>query len=166
MPKNRLQDLDETDIEILKILTEDGRTSHRQIAHDLTRSPVTIKKHVDKLEADGIISNYAASINYENLGYDIIAFIELTISKGKMIEVEEKIANFPNIFGVFDVTGTFDALLLGRFQTRSELSEMVKKINSFEFIVRTNTHLILNVIKNGTDFTGLIENEMKKEGKK
>ena len=162
MSNYRLKDLDETDIDILKILTEDGRTSHRKISEVLEKSPVTIKKHADKLEKEGIISNYGASINYENLGYDIIAFIELTISKGKMIEVEEKIASFPNIFGVFDVTGTFDALLLGRFQTRSELSEMVKKINSFEFIVRTNTHLILNVIKNGTDFTHLIENELKK----
>jgi len=162
MSKNRLNDLDETDLEILKILTEDGRTSHRKISEVLQKSPVTIKKHVDKLEDDGIINNYGASIDYENLGYDIIAFIELTISKGRMIEVEEKIASFPNIFGVFDVTGTFDALLLGRFQSRSELSEMVKKINSFEFIVRTNTHLILNIIKNGTDFTSLIESELKK----
>ena len=92
--------------------------------------------------------------------HDIIAFIELTISKGRMLEVEEEIASFPNIFGVFDVTGTYDAILLGRFQTRSELSAMVKKINSFEFIVRTNTHLILNVIKNGTDFNSLIEKEI------
>ena len=131
MSKYRLKDLDETDLEILKILSQDGRTSHRKIAKQLDKSPVTIKKHVDKLDNNGIISNYGASIDYENLGYDIIAFIELTISKGKMIEVEEKIASFPNIFGVFDVTGTYDALLLGRFKTRSELSDMVKKINSF-----------------------------------
>ncbi|MFX1382542.1 MAG: Lrp/AsnC family transcriptional regulator [Promethearchaeota archaeon] len=164
MSKYNLTDLDETDLEILKILCKDGRKSHRSIADELQKSPVTIKKHVDKLE-EGIIDNYGATINYDNLGYDIIAFIELTISKGKMLEVEKEIAHYPNIFGVFDVTGTYDAILLGRFKTRSELSEMVKKINSFEFIVRTNTHLILNVIKNGTDFTSLIEEENKKAQK-
>lgn len=162
MGKLRVKDLDDLDLEILKILSKDGRISHRQIAKDLEKSPVTIKKHVNKLEKEAVIDNYGASINYENLGYNIIAFIELTISKGKMLEVEEKIASFPNIFGVFDVTGTYDAILLGRFQTRSELSEMIKNINSFEFIVRTNTHLILNVIKNGTDFDSIIEEEMNK----
>ena len=161
MPKINLKDLDKTDMEILKKLSEDGRISLRQIAKELEKSPVTIKKHVDKLE-DGIIESYGATINYENLGYDIIAFIELTISKGKMLDIEKEIADYPNIFGVFDVTGTYDAILLGRFKSRAELSDMVKKINSFEFIMRTNTHLILNVIKNGTDFSSLIDMEQDK----
>ena len=152
-----MNNIDKTDIDILKILSLDGRKSLRNIGEELKKSPVTIKKHIDELEEKGIIKDYSAKINYEKLGYDIIALIELTISKGKMLEVEKEIAQNPNVFGVYDVTGEYDAILLARFKKREALSELVKVINSNEYVVRTNTHLILNVIKEGTNFAELIE---------
>ena len=148
--------IDELDLEILKILSEDGRRSHRSIAKDLDKSHLTIKKHVDELEGEDIIKGYSVNIDYEKLGYDFIALIELTISKGEMIKVEEQIGNEPNVFAVYDITGTYDAIILARFKTRQELNELVKKINSYEYIVRTNTHLVLNIVKEGTNFTDLI----------
>lgn len=148
--------IDELDLEILKILSEDGRRSHRSIAKDLDKSHLTIKKHVDELEGEDIIKGYSVNIDYEKLGYDFIALIELTISKGEMIKVEEQIGNEPNVFAVYDITGTYDAVILARFKTRQELNKLVKKINSYEYIVRTNTHLVLNIVKEGTNFTDLI----------
>lgn len=73
-----------------------------------------------------------------------------------MLEVERDIAKHPNIFAVYDITGEYDGIMLARFRTRAELSNLVKKINSYEYVIRTNTHLILNVIKEGTDFADLI----------
>ena len=148
--------IDELDLEILKILSEDGRRSHRSIAKDLNKSHLTIKKHIDELEGEDIIKGYSVNIDYEKLGYDFIALIELTISKGEMIKVQEQIGNEPNVFAVYDITGTYDAIILARFKTRQELNELVKKINSYEYIVRTNTHLVLNIVKEGTNFTDLI----------
>ena len=150
------QNLDDIDKEILKILSEDGRRSHRSIAEDLKISPITVKRHIDELEENKIIKNYSITINYEKLGYDFIALIELTISKGEMIKVEKQIGNEPNVFAVYDITGTYDAVILARFKTRQELNELVKKINSYEYIVRTNTHLVLNIVKEGTYFSDLI----------
>ena len=154
-----MNNIDKTDIDILKILSVDGRKSLRNIGEMLKKSPITIKKHIDELEKKGIIRDYSAQINYEKLGYEIIALIELTISKGKMLEVEKEIAQNPNVFGVYDVTGEYDAILLARFKKREALSELVKVINSNEYVVRTNTHLILNVIKEGTNLAELMEKE-------
>jgi len=148
--------IDELDLEILKILSEDGRRSHRSIAKDLDKSHLTIKKHVDELEGEDIIKGYSVNIDYEKSGYDFIALIELTISKGEMIKVEEQIGNEPNVFAVYDITGTYDAVILARFKSRQELNELVKKINGYEYIVRTNTHLVLNIVKEGTRFSDLI----------
>lgn len=156
MDGKNLENMDEWDIEILNILSKDDRVSLRKIAKSLNKSPVTIKGRIEKLEKKGIIKDYGITINYEKLGFDIIALIELTISKGKMLEVERDIAKIPNIFAVYDITGEYDAILLARFKNRSELSEMVKEINKYEYIIRTNTHLILNVIKEGTEFADLI----------
>ncbi len=160
--KSSLKVLSDLDIDILKKLSIDGRLSLRQLAKDLgNKSPVTIKNHVDNLENMDIIKNYGVQINYEKLGYEIIAFIEVTISKGKMFEVEEKIAENPNVFGVYDITGTFDALILARFKTRQELSKMIKEIHKSPNVERTNTHFVLNTIKDSSSFVGLMEKEEK-----
>ena len=165
MPEqSSLDDKFDLDTEILKKLSIDGRVSLRQLAKDLgNKSPVTIKRHVEELETKGIIIDYGAKINYEKLGYEIVALIEVTISKGKMFEVEEKIAENPNVFGVYDITGTYDALILARFKTREELSKMIKEIHKSPNVERTNTHFVLNTIKEFSSFVDLIDKEGKKK---
>ncbi|MFW9941006.1 MAG: Lrp/AsnC family transcriptional regulator [Candidatus Thorarchaeota archaeon] len=161
---SKFVELSDLDIKILTKLDEDGRLSYRHLARDLeVGSPVTIKSHVENLEEKGVIKNYGVQINYEKLGYDIIALIELTVSKGKMLEVEKKLAKIPNVFALYDITGTYDALILARFKTRAELSEMIKEeIHTSPYVERTNTHIVLNVIKEETSFNELIEIEREK----
>ena len=151
--------IEELDIEILKILSQDGRKNKSTIAEDLKRSPNTIIKHVKNLEDKVVIKNYGIQIDYEKIGYNIIAIIELTISKGKMLDVEKKIAQIPNVFGVYDITGTYDALILARFKTRDGLSRMIKDIHTSPYVERTNTHIVLNVIKEKSSLADLITKE-------
>ncbi len=157
--QSSLDNIDDLDFEILKKLSADGRISLRQLANDLgKKSPVTIKNHVEKLENNGIITSYGVQIDYEKLGYEIIALIEITVSKGKLLEVEKKIAHNPNVFAVYDITGTYDALILARFKTRAKLSEMIKgELLASPFVERTNTHLVLNVIKERSSFNELMK---------
>jgi len=157
-----MKEVDELDIDIIRILSEDSTLKLRPIAKELNKSPTTINKHIKDLEEQDIIKAYTINIDYENLGYDIIALIELTISKGKMIEVERDIAKDPHIFGVYDITGEYDAIILARFKTRKDLNAFVKNLNSYEFVMRTNTHLVLNVIKERTDFKELIDSDRSK----
>lgn len=148
--------------EILGLLDKDCRLSHRELGRKLGRSPLTIKKHIDELESKGVIKGYNANIDYEKLGYNIIALVEVTISKGKMLEVEKNIANDPNVFAVYDITGTYDALILAKFKNREDLSDMIKNIHASQYIERTNTHLVLNVIKDSSSYINLLEKESKK----
>ncbi len=156
---------DDLDIEILKILEKDGRKTFNFIAETLKqsqtlgKSPVTIKKHIEELDAKGFIKGYGAHIDYEKLGYDIMAIIDLSVSKGKMVEVENDISNDPHVFGIYDATGDYDAIVLARFKSRKDLNQMVKKINSYEYVIRTNTHLILNIIKEGSSLEDLIKKD-------
>ena len=150
-------EIDELDLEILSILSNDGRKNKSTIADDLNRSPNTIIKRISNLEENGVIKNYGVQIDYEKLGYNIIALIELTISKGKMLEVEQDIAKIPDVFAVYDITGEYDALILARFKNRGDLSKMIKKIHTSQFVERTNTHMVLNVIKENSSFTELLK---------
>jgi len=163
MSEKEHRSVDDVDLDILGILSENSKQNFKQISDELKKSPVTIKKHVEELAKRGIIKGYGINIDFEKLGYDVIATIEITVSKGKMIEVETDIAENPNVFGVYDITGDYDALVFARFKTRTELSEMIKKLHASPYVERTNTHLILNVIKEGSSFIKLLDKEKEKK---
>ena len=141
------QMFDETDKKILRELLADSRQSFRQIARKIGVSVGTVLKRIKKLETEGIIKYYTVMLDHEKIGYDLAAIIELTISKGKLMDVEKEIAKERNVLAVYDVTGTTDAMILAKFKNRKELNSFVKKLLRIEFIERTNTHVILNTIK-------------------
>lgn len=99
------------------------------------------------LEKDGIIKGYTALVDYDKLGYDIDVIINIKVSKGKLLQVEAKIAASENIVAVYDVTGDYDAVVIGKFSNRRSLDAFLKKIQTYEFVERTNTVVILNTIK-------------------
>lgn len=139
--------LEETDKKILNILLENSRLSLRQIAKKANVSVATVMNHIRKLEQEKIIKEYTAKLDYEKIGYDVEVIIEIRISKGKLFEVEKKIAVHPNVFAVYDITGAFDAVVLARFPTRRQMDNFLKKLQTYEFVERTETKLILNTIK-------------------
>ena len=146
-PICRIVTLDATDVKILKKLLSDARSSYRKIAEEIGVSPPTVLARVDKLESDGIIKGYSALLDHEKLGYDLTAIIDITATKGKIIEIERQIARFPNVCAVYDITGLTDMLIVAKFKNRRELSDFVKKDLSLPYVERTNTHVVLITVK-------------------
>lgn len=139
--------IDDIDRKIIRELLTDSRSSYREIARRISVSPGTVLTRTKRLESGGIIRYYSAVFDHEKLGYDLSTLIELTISKGKLIDVEEEIAKSSNVLGVYDVTGTTDAIVLAKFKTRRELNTFVKRLLAMKYVERTNTRVILNTIK-------------------
>ncbi len=139
--------LDGLDRSILQELNADARRSHREIAHRLGVSPTTVIHRVQRLERDGVIRGYVPLLDDEALGFDLTATIGIRISKGRLREVEERLARDPRAYAIYDVTGDFDALLIGRFRDRRDLDRFVKHALQDPFIERTNTQVVLNRVK-------------------
>lgn len=132
---------------ILNLLMENSRQSFREISKKAKTSVVTVIKKVKEFEKEEIIKSYSANLDYEKLGYDVQAIINLKIARGKLFEVENKLAHLENVSNVYDTTGDFDCLVIVKFKTRRELDKFLKKIQKYDFIERTMTKLILNIIK-------------------
>ncbi len=142
-------ELDKKDLQILSVLTENSRLSLRKIAKKCGFSVATVMHHLRELEKNRVIKKYSAEIDYSTLGFELQAIIEVNIVKGRLFEVEKKIATHPNVSAVYDVTGEYDVLIVARFKTRQSLDKFLKTIQSYEFLTKTKTIIILNVIKEG-----------------
>jgi len=140
-------EIDETDKKIIGELVNNSRRSYREIAKNIGVSTATVMNRVNSLEKNKIIRKYTAKINYEKVGYDIEVMVQIRISKGKLFEVEKKISVLPNVFAVYDITGDFDAVVFSRFRNRRQMDAFLKKIQTFDFVERTETRLVLNTIK-------------------
>ncbi len=145
--KTMVIELDAVDKGILNTLLENSRLSYREIAKRLKISPATVMHRLNHLNKDGIIKNYTANLDYEKLGFDVNVLIDVRVSRGKLFDVEKRIANHPNVFAVYDITGAFDAIIVAKFPSRKSMDTFVKKLQTFEFVERTETKLILNTIK-------------------
>lgn len=139
--------MDELDLKILNILIDNSKQSFRKIASRLGVSPATVLNRISRLEKGGVIKKYSAMLDYEKLGYDISAIIDVRVSKGKLFEVESRIAHHPNVQAVFDITGSFDSMIIANFKSRHDLDKFLKKIQAYDFVERTETKLILNRVK-------------------
>jgi len=139
--------LDETDVKILKALTVDSRLSSRQIAKQCDVSIGTVLSRMKKMEKEGIIRGYSALLDQERLGYELTVVSEITVSKGRLLEVENEIARLPNVCCVYDVTGLVDAIIVAKFKNREELSKFTKRLLAIPHVERTNTHVVLTTIK-------------------
>ena len=139
--------LNETDLKILEVLLEDARFSSRQIAKKVGVSVGTVLSRIKKMEDEGIIKGYSVIMDHEKLGYQLTVVMEVTVSKGRLIEMENEIAKIPNVCSVYDVTGLTDAFIIAKFKTREELGRFTKRLLALPYIERTNTHVVLTTMK-------------------
>ena len=139
--------IDSLDRDILNALEEDARRSLRQIAKRVQASVTTVMNRLKRLEQTGVVTGYSARVNYDRLGYEFDALIDISVSKGKLLQVEQKIASHPNVYAVYDITGASDVTVMARFKTRKGLDDFLKKIQTYDFVEDTHTHLVLRTIK-------------------
>mgnify|MGYP002846100699 CR=1 FL=1 len=142
-----MSSIDETDKRIISEYLKDARVSYREVAKRLQLAVGTVLTRTKKLENDGIIESYSAILNHDKLGYDIIAVSEITVSKGKLTEVEYAIAKLSPTCAVYDVTGENDVIIVSKFRSREEMSNFTKKLLSMSNVERTNSKLVLNTVK-------------------
>jgi Lrp/AsnC family transcriptional regulator, regulator for asnA, asnC and gidA len=143
----RTSTLDELDRAILTELNIDARVSHRTIASRLKVSPTTVSARIKGMTDEKIIKGYIPLLDDEQLGWDLWAAMGIRISRGRLREVEERLAKDPRAYAIYDVTGETDALLIGRFRDRRDLDRFVKQTLQDAHVERTNTQVVLNRVK-------------------
>jgi DNA-binding Lrp family transcriptional regulator len=139
--------IDELDRKIIRVLNANARKSFREIAKEVGTSATAVINKVKRLETAGVIKGYIPVVDPAHFGIDLVAIIALRISKGKLLETQQKISSDRRVAAVYDITGEWDSLVVGYFQSRDDLNDFIKAVLGLPYIDRTVTHLVLNIVK-------------------
>ena len=145
--KDNFIKLDDIDVNILKIINDDVRTSYREISRSLNVSVGTIHNRIEKMVKTGVIKKFTPIIDHELLGFVLTTIIGVRVKGGKLKNWEEKTYFNKNVVGIYDVTGDYDAILIAKFKNIDELNVFIKELLKDPIIERTHTQTVLEVIK-------------------
>jgi DNA-binding Lrp family transcriptional regulator len=144
-------ELDDLDKRIVEELCLSSQGSYRQIAKRLGVHPTTLIQRVKNLEEQGVIRGYRANVDYLKLGYEFMALVHLYV-EGDVLDVQGKIKSMDNVLAIFDVTGECDSIAWVACKNREEFSELIKRMLTIHGVKKSNTYVVLNVIKDPYQF--------------
>lgn len=147
-------DLNETDLEILHFVQEDGRISNVELASRIGLSPPATHARLKRLQSNGYIRKYVALIDQEKVGFDMTCFISISLrmhGPDELSGFRTSVNQLPEVLDCYHVTGEFDYLLKIVVRNRKELQRFVEqKITPIPGVARIYTSLVLEEIKSST----------------
>lgn len=112
--KSSKQDIDPTDLTILRLLQDDGTLTNTQLAEHLSLSVTPCWRRLKRLQDEGYITGYQANLNRRKLGLDVLAFVQLrftVVTDGSVKQFEDIIRVHPAVLSCHKVTGEADYML-------------------------------------------------------
>jgi len=97
-----MRDLDETDLEILQLLTDDARRPYSEIADHVDLTPPAVSDRVARLEDQGIIRGFTVDVDRAKLQRDVAIMAELNAKPTAVDDVYVAAAELDGVEHVFE----------------------------------------------------------------
>lgn len=147
------------DRRILRALQEDARRSNRQLARELDVAATTVGNHLADLEERGIVRGYRADLDYRKLGLGLVAVTRIKARGEALPAIVKSLTEHPSLTHVYEITGEFDVMVIGRFANEQEMNREIKSMLSMPGIEGTNTSIVLDAPKEQLDVELPLEDE-------
>lgn len=143
--------IDDIDLAILEGLQRRARTKRGELAEATGLSIPTISERMKKLEDAGIVRAYLTAVDYRALGYDVSAFIAVTVESSKHYKAFlGRVESEDEVLECHAVTGKGTHLLKVRTRNTAALEKLLSRIQSWEGVSQTVTNLVLSSPKETT----------------
>lgn len=153
--KQYSDELDESDLVILRELQRDSSLSNVELARRVNLSPPATHMRVKRLEEAGFIRQYIALLDRDKLGYDMLCFITVSLQTHQPDEVQRfraAVARMPEVLECYHVTGDYDYILKVVVSSRLELQQFLMDwLTPIPGIAHIHTRLVLTEIKSTTE---------------
>lgn len=106
--------LDQTDLQILKLLQQNAQLTNKEIGEQLHKSTATIHERIRQLKAAGYIKKIVAILDRKKVNRNLIAFSHVLLhnhAAATLAGFQQEVTKFPEVMECFQMTGTFDFIL-------------------------------------------------------
>ena len=140
------------DAKLINALLGDGRASLRSLAEELDVSVTTVSNHLRDLEDEGVIQGYTPRVNYDALGYDVTAVIQLKVEGSALPDITDRLQDEKQMISVYEVTGDYDIIAIGKFTDTDGMNDQIKQLLTDADIRESNTSVVLNAVVENQQF--------------
>jgi Lrp/AsnC family leucine-responsive transcriptional regulator len=142
--RSRVSAVEDLDAQILKLLATDGRMSFTDLGKATGLSTSAVHQRVKRLEQRGVIKGYGASIDYDQIGRPLTAFISIRpIDPSQPDDSPERLRGISEIESCWSVAGDESYILKVRVGSPGALEELLARIRSAAN-VSTRTTIVLS----------------------
>jgi Lrp/AsnC family leucine-responsive transcriptional regulator len=136
-----VEDLDQR---ILSLLATDGRMSFTDLGKATGLSTSAVHQRVKRLEQRGLIKGYGATVDYEQVGLPLTAFISIRpIDPSQPDDSPDRLREIGEIESCWSVAGDESYILKVRVATPTDLEDLLARVRSAAN-VSTRTTIVLS----------------------
>lgn len=139
---NPKRGLDGLDARLLLELIEHPDATTVALAHRLSVSRNTVQARLQKL-GKGTLESFQRRISPRSMGYEVSAFMNVSIRQGYDKETMNALAEIPEVLEVFATTGDADLRITVTALSTDDLYRVNRIILDIPGIVRTSTSVVL-----------------------
>lgn len=143
--------LDATDCKILSVLQNEGRISNLDLAERISLSPSACLRRLRILEEEGIVERYRACLNREMLGFEMEAFVQVSMRNDDRNWHEQfttALRGWPEVIGAYVVTGETHFMLRVLAQNLKHFSGFVlNKLYKSPGVMDVHSLVVLQTLK-------------------
>ena len=140
------------DAKLVNELLGNGRASLRSLGDDLDVSVTTVSNHLRDLEDTGVIRGYSPVVDYDEVGYDVTAIIQLKVEGDSLPEITETLSQQNQMISVYEVTGDYDVIAVGKFRDTDGMNDQIKSLITDTDIRESSTSVVLNRVSEHQQF--------------
>lgn len=142
--------LDDTDREIIELLRLDARRTLADIGERVSLSAPAVKRRVDRLERERVITGYTVQVDHAMLGAPLQAFTELRFAGNAPVQEIGAIAQgIPEVQTIFTTAGDPDALAWIRVRDVEDLKRVIDLLRRSGQVTGTKTLMVLGTSTRG-----------------
>lgn len=140
----RVSAVEETDRRILTLLAGDGRMSFTDLGKATGLSTSAVHQRVKRLEQRGLIRGYTATLDHDQMGLPLTAFVSITpIDPSEPDDYPQRLSGIAEIESCWSVAGEESYILKVRVPTPRRLEDLLARIRSVAN-VSTRTTIVLS----------------------
>lgn len=145
------EELDSTDILILRALQADSKLTTKELAAKVNLSPSPTFERQKRLEREGYIERYTAIINPSKVGLGILVYCNIQLKKhGKEIgqEFMEAIQSIDEVTECYNTSGDYDFMMKVYVRDMPHYQDFVlNKLGVIDSIGRLSSNFVIGQVK-------------------